>query len=128
MDIHLSEAQRYLTVNDGFSERKLFDIESLSDNHDTDEMIMFLCDLYYEKQDVLARLMSRDDNSILLDMTIAAMFRITQAITVLNETTEEGDVHGIKIKYRAEVGGTTCPWNCERRCSARFRKNSHNAA
>ena len=83
------EAQGFLTINDGIRERKIIDLISLSRNHDRDEMILFLCDLYYEKHRFISELLEIEDNSILLDMTIGAMFRLTQAIRLLKDSRKE---------------------------------------
>ncbi len=100
----IQDAQRYLTVNNGFRNLKIVDIESLSHNHDTDELVMLLCDLYYEKHKLLSDLMERDDNSILLDQTIGAMFRMTMAIRLINDENRE-EVNNEYIEQRAAAGG-----------------------
>ena len=83
------EAQSYLTVKDGISERKITDLIALSKNHDADELIMFLCDLYYDKHRLVSGFLEREDNSIMLDMAIGAMFRLSQAIRLLKDTRKE---------------------------------------
>jgi hypothetical protein len=83
------EAQSYLTVKDGIRERKITDLVALSRNHDSDELILFLCDLYYDKYRMVSGLLERDDNSIMLDMGIGAMFRLSQAIRLLKDTRKE---------------------------------------
>jgi len=85
----LIEAQSYLTVKDGISERKITDLVALSRNHDSDELILFLCDLYYDKHRMVSGLLERDDNSIMLDLGIGAMFRLSQAIRLLKDTRKE---------------------------------------
>jgi hypothetical protein len=85
----LTEAQSYLTVKDGISERKIVDITALSINHDADEMILFLCDLYYDKHRLVSELLESDENSIMLDMGIGAMFRLSQAIRLLKDSRKE---------------------------------------
>jgi len=85
----LTEAQRCLTIKDGFSSRKITDLISLSKNHDADEMILFLCDLYHDKHRLISGLLERDDNSIMLDMGIGAMFRLSQAIRLLKDSRKE---------------------------------------
>ena len=98
----ITEAQKYLTINDGFRERKLVDLVSLSQNHDSDELVLFLCDLYYEKHKFLSRLIERDDNSILMDMSLGAMFRITMAIRLIRDEREE-DIY--ESQQRTAAGG-----------------------
>ena len=83
------EAQGFLTVKDGIRERKITDLVALSRNHDSDELILFLCDLYYDKYRMVSGLLERDDNSIMLDMGIGAMFRLSQAIRLLKDTRKE---------------------------------------
>ena len=85
----LLDAQRCLTIRDGISERKIVDLVSLSENHDPDELIQLLCDLYYEKHRFVSGLLEQDDNSIILDMAIGAMFRMTQAIKLIKDSREE---------------------------------------
>jgi len=85
----LFDAQRYLTVKDGISERKITDLLALSKNHDAAEIILFLCDLYYDKHRLVSGLLERDDNSIMLDMGIGAMFRLSQAIRLLKDSRKE---------------------------------------
>jgi len=85
----LFDAQRYLTINDGIRKKKIIDLISLSKNHEPDEMILFLCDLYYDKYRLISGLLERNDNSIMLDMGIGAMFRLSQAIRLLKDTRKE---------------------------------------
>jgi hypothetical protein len=97
----LTEAQRCLTIKDGFSSRKITDLISLSKNHDADELIMFLCDLYFEKHRLVSALLERDDNSIMLDMGIGAMFRLTQAIKILKDSRKEKDIDQFESRTAA---------------------------
>jgi len=85
----LLDAQRCLTIKDGVSERKIVNLVVLSKNHDPDELIQILCDLYYEKHRFISRLLEQDDNSIILDMAIGSMFRMTQAIKLIKDCIEE---------------------------------------
>ena len=85
----LFDAQRYLTINDGIRKKKIIDLISLSKNHEPDEMILFLCDLYYDKYRLISGLLERNDNSIMLDMGIGAMFRLSQAIKLLKDSRKE---------------------------------------
>jgi hypothetical protein len=85
----LLDAQRCLTIKDGISERKILNLVALSENHGPDELIQILCDLYYEKHRFISRLLEQDDNSIILDMAIGAMFRMTQAIKLIKDCIEE---------------------------------------
>ena len=59
-------------------------------------MILFLCDLYYDKHRLVSGLLERDDNSIMLDMAIGAMFRISQAIRLIKESRKEDDDEGFE--------------------------------
>ena len=85
----LLDAQRCLTIKDGISERRIVNLVALSENHDPDELIQILCDLYYEKHRFISRLLEQDDNSIILDMAIGSMFRMTQAIKLIKDCIEE---------------------------------------
>ena len=85
----LTEAQSYLIVKDGIGERKITDLIALSKNHDADELIIFLSDLYFDKHRLASGLLERDDNSIMLDLGIGAMFRLSQAIRLLKDTRKE---------------------------------------
>ena len=85
----LLDAQKCLTIKDGISERRIVNLVALSENHDPDELIQILCDLYYEKHRFISRLLEQDDNSIILDMAIGAMFRMTQAIKLIKDCIEE---------------------------------------
>ena len=99
----LIEAQSYLTVKDGISERKITDLIALSKNHDADELIMFLCDLYYDKHRLVSGLLENDDNSIMLDMAIGAMFRISQAIRLIKDCRKEDNSE--QFEQRTGTGG-----------------------
>ena len=85
----LLDAQRCLTIKDGISERKILNLVALSENHVPDELIQILCDLYYEKHRFISRLLEQDDNSIILDMAIGSMFRMTQAIKLIKDCIED---------------------------------------
>jgi hypothetical protein len=85
----LLDAQKCLTIKDGISERKIVNLVVLSENHDPDELIQLLCDLYYEKHVFISGLLEQDDNSIVLDMAIGAMFRMTMAIKLIKDSREE---------------------------------------
>jgi hypothetical protein len=85
----LFEAQGFLTVKDGIRERKITDLVALSRNHDTDELILFLSDLYFDKHRMVSGFLERYDNSIMLDMTIGAMFRLSQAIRLIKNSRKE---------------------------------------
>jgi hypothetical protein len=87
----LLKAQSYLTVKDGISERKIVDITALSINHDADEILLFLCALYHDKHRLVSRLLESDNNSIVLDIGIGAMFRLTQAIRLIKDSRKEDD-------------------------------------
>ena len=85
----LLDAQKCLTIKDGISERKIVNLVALSENHDSDELIQILCDLYYEKHLFISGLLEQDNNSIILDMAIGSMFRMTQAIKLIKDCIEE---------------------------------------
>jgi hypothetical protein len=85
----LLDAQKCLTIKDGISERKIVNLVVLSENHDPDELIQILCDLYYEKHLFISGLLEQDDNSIVLDMAIGSMFRMTMAIKLIKDCIEE---------------------------------------
>ena len=85
----LLDAQRCLTIKDGISERRIVNLVALSENHDPDELIQILCDLYYEKHRFISGLLEQEDNSIILDMAIGSMFRMTQAIKLIKDCIEE---------------------------------------
>jgi len=85
----LTEAQRCLTIKDGISEKKIIDLVALSENHYPDELIQILCDLYYEKHLFISGLLEQDNNSIMLDMGIGAMFRLSQAIRLIKDSRKE---------------------------------------
>jgi hypothetical protein len=99
----LLKAQSYLTVKDGISERKIVDITALSINHDPDELILFLCDLYYDKHRLVSRLLESDNNSIVLDIGIGAMFRLTQAIRLIKDSRKEDENE--QFEQRTGTGG-----------------------
>jgi hypothetical protein len=85
----ISQAQKYLIINDGIREKKIIDLISLSKNHDADEILLFLCDLYHDKHRFISGLLEVDDNSIMLDMGIGSMFRLSQAIRLIKESRKE---------------------------------------
>ena len=98
----IRQAQKYLTVNDGLKTVKIVDIESLHLRHDTDLITMFLCDLYYEKHQQLTEILNRDDNSVLLDMTIGSMFRLSIAIRILKDIEQEENID--ESEHRTAAG------------------------
>ena len=85
----LLDAQKCLTIKDGIGERKILNLVVLSEHHDPDELIQILCDLYYEKHLFISRLLEQEDNSIMIDMAIGSMFRMTQAIKLIKDCIEE---------------------------------------
>ena len=58
----LFDAQKCLTIKDGICERKIVNLVVLSENHNPDELIQILCDLYYEKHRFISRLLEQDEN------------------------------------------------------------------
>ena len=119
------QAQQYLTINDGFTHKRILDVVAMSITHDLDEIIMHLCELYVEKHDHLARIIADDNTSIMLDLSIGALFRLSQAITHLQQPLTEG-TH--ESERRTDAGGTSCAGHRGRNRGPGVRQDRHNAA
>ena len=83
------QAQKYLTISDGFSNRKIADIEMLLKNHNPAEIILFLKNLYREKKEKMLDLLESDTTTREFEQTIGCLFRIHIALKIITDQLEE---------------------------------------
>ena len=102
MDHHqdIREAQEYLTVKKDGEIELIVGIDYLSENHSRQEIVRFLKGYLHEKEKLLKELILADKTSNQIDQTVAVMFRIHMAITVIEKRMEVNDVVRFKLKQR----------------------------
>lgn len=99
-DIH--EAQEYLTrIRDGKKEL-IVGIDYLSENHSREEIVRFLKGYLHEKEKMLRELIHSDKRDIRIDQTVAVMFRIHMAISIIEKRLEVS--HVVRFKPRSGSG------------------------
>jgi len=99
--LSLHEAQEYLTVNDGYGERKILDLVMLASVHPQRVILSFLKDYYHERERILQRLVITNRSSIEVDRTVSCLFRIQMAINKIEHSLEEKtNVHHITAKVK----------------------------
>ena len=114
----IKEAQEYLTVRKDGEIQLIVGIDYLSENHSRQEIIRFLKDLLHEKQKLLKELTLIDKKTSQIDQTVAVMFRIHMAISIIEERLEVNNI--VRIKQRTEESGQF--HNRNRRRHSRSRK------
>jgi hypothetical protein len=98
---NLAEAQEYLTVNDGYGQRKILDLVMLARVHPYREILSFLKQYYHERETMLQRLIITNRSSIELDRTVSCLFRVQMAINQIEICQEETThVHHTKAKAK----------------------------
>lgn len=104
MDHHqdILKAQEYLTrKKDGVIEL-IVGIDYLSENHSREEIVRFLKDYLSEKEKQLKDLILCDKSSNSIDQTVAVMFRIHMAISIIEERMEVNNI--ARFKQRTGKG------------------------
>ena len=126
MDNHqdIREAQEYLTIKKDGEIELIVGIDYLSENHSRQEIVRFLKDYLHEKEKLLKELILGDKSSIQIDQTVAVMFRIHMAITVIEKRMEVNDV--VRFKHRAKKGRHVRKWNRRSHSCAGIRKDKNN--
>ena len=114
----IREAQEYLTIKKDGEIELIVGIDYLSENHSRQEIVRFLRGYLHEKEKVLKELILGDKTSNQIDQTVAVMFRIHMAITVIEKRMEVSDV--VRFKQRAAKGRHVRKRN--RRCHSGSRK------
>ena len=95
----IREAQEYLTIKRDTGIELIVGIDYLSENHSRQEIIRFLRGYLHEKEKLLKELILGDKSSNQIDQTVAVMFRIHMAITVIEKRMEVNDV--VRFKRRS---------------------------
>lgn len=118
----IREAQEYLTTRKENGEIELIvGIDYLSENHSRQEIVRFLKGYLHEKEKLLKELILSDKTSNQIDQTVAVMFRIHMAITVIEKRMEVNDV--VRFKRRSKTGSHVRKRNRSSHRSSRVRKN-----
>jgi hypothetical protein len=95
----IREAQEYLTMRKDGEIELIVGIDYLSENHSRQEIVRFLRGYLHEKEKLLKELILDDKSSNQIDQTVAVMFRIHMAITVIEKRMEVNNI--VRIKHRA---------------------------
>ncbi|MFC1591385.1 hypothetical protein ACFL43_02555 [Thermodesulfobacteriota bacterium] len=98
----INQAQKYLTVRDRFLDKKIVDLMALTSNHELDEIILFLKNMYREKRENLQKLVISDTTTGELDQTVACLFRIHMSLKIIINAMEE-EIH--ESEQRTGTGG-----------------------
>ena len=81
----LSEAQQFLTTHSGDMEKRIVDLESLSERHSADEVIEFLKSYIKDKEHALRNMILIDKSHRKVDELVSSMFRLHMAIKILED-------------------------------------------
>jgi hypothetical protein len=95
----IREAQEYLTIKKDGEIELIVGIDYLSENHSRQEIVRFLKDYLHEKEKLLKELILGDKSSYQIDQTVAVMFRIYMAISLIEKRMEVN--HIVRFKHRA---------------------------
>lgn len=99
----IREAQEYLTrIKDGEKEL-IVGIDYLSENHSRQEIVRFLKDYLHEKEKMLKALILSDKTSLTIDQTVAVMFRLHMAISIIEKRMEVNHIVRFKQGARKSV-------------------------
>jgi hypothetical protein len=120
----IREAQEYLTIKKDGKIELIVGIDYLSENHSRQEIVRFLKDYLHEKERLLKGLILGDKTSNQIDQTVAVMFRLHMAISIIEKRMEVNDV--VRFKPRAKKGSRVFKRNRSRHSSSWVRKNFHN--
>ncbi len=125
MDHHedIREAQEYLTINKDGKKELIVGIDYLSENHSRQEIVRFLKGYLHEKEKLLKSLIHDDKSSIQVDQTVAVMFRIHMAISIIEKRMEVNTI--VRFKQGTEKGSRVFKRNRRSHSSSRFRKDKN---
>ena len=120
----IREAQEYLTMKKDGEIELIVGIDYLSENHSRQEIVRFLKGYLHEKEKMLKDLILGDKSSNQIDQTVAVMFRIHMAITVIEKRMEVSDV--VRFKQRAAKSRHVRKRNRRRHSRARKWQDKNN--
>ena len=120
----IREAQEYLTIKRDGEIELIVGIDYLSENHSRQEIVRFLRGYLHEKEKALKELILGDKSSNQIDQTVAVMFRIHMAITVIEKRMEVNDV--VRFKRRSGKSIHVRKRNRCRHSRSRQRLDAHN--
>ena len=125
MDHHedIREAQEYLTRRKDGEIELIVGIDYLSENHSREEIVRFLKDYLHEKEKQLKILILGDKSNNQIDQTVAVMFRIHMAISIIENRMEVNNI--VRLKQRAAKGRHVRTWHRRRHSRARERKDQN---
>jgi hypothetical protein len=84
----INDAQDYLIIDYGNKRKEILNITALLQNHTLDEVIRFLKGYLRENRKIMRQQLLRDKTNPCLDQVVATSFRISMAITVLEQESE----------------------------------------
>jgi hypothetical protein len=119
----IREAQEYLTIKKDGEIELIVGIDYLSENHSRQEIVRFLRGYLHEKEKLLKELILGDKSSNQIDQTVAVMFRIHMAITVIEKRMEVNDV--VRFKQRTAKGRHVRKRDRRRHSRARERQDKN---
>ncbi len=125
MDHHqdIREAQEYLTIKKDGEIQFIVKIDYLSENHNRQEIVRFLKDYLHEKEKMLRILILDDKSNNLIDQTVAVMFRVYMAISIIEKRMEVNSI--VRLKQRAAKGRHVRKRDRSRHSSARIRQDKN---
>jgi len=125
MDNHqdIREAQEYLTIKKDGEIELIVGIDYLSENHSRQEIVRFLKDYLHEKEKLLKELILGDKSNSQIDQTVAVMFRIYMAISLIEKRMEVN--HIVRFKHRAASSRHVRKWDRSRHSRARKRQDKN---
>ncbi len=125
MDHHqdIREAQEYLTIKKDGEIQLIVGLDYLSENHSRQEIIQFLKDYLREKEKFLKELILGDKSNNQIDQTVAVMFRIHMAISLIENRMEVNNI--VRLKQGAAKSRHVRKRNRRRHRSARVRQDKN---
>ena len=125
MDNHqdIREAQEYLTIKKEGEIQLIVGLDYLSENHSRQEIVRFLKDYLHEKEKMLKILILDDKSNNQIDQTVAVMFRIHMAISIIEKRMEVDNI--VRLKQRAGKSSHVRTWNRRRHSGAREWKDKN---
>lgn len=119
----IREAQEYLTRKKDGGIELIVGIDYLSENHSRQEIVRFLKDYLHEKEKQLKDLIQGDRSSNQIDQTVAVMFRIHMAISIIEQRMEVN--HVVRFKQGARKSSPFRKRNRSSHFRSRRRKNKN---
>ncbi|MFZ4437662.1 MAG: hypothetical protein ACOYOS_04485 [Syntrophales bacterium] len=120
----IREAQEYLTIKKDGEIQLIVGLDYLSENHSRQEIVRFLKDYLHEKEKQLKFLILGDKSSNKIDHTVAVMFRLHMAITIIEKRMEVNNI--VRLKQGTTESSHVRKRNRRRHSRARQRKDAHN--